>query len=83
MPLKDKKGALRGYVKIMRDLTDSKRTQDALRAQMEELTRFNSAAVGRETRMIDLKREINALKERLGEIPRYKTDDSPGESEEK
>jgi two-component system CheB/CheR fusion protein len=69
--VRDKSGGLRGFVKIMRDLTESKRTQEALREQMEELRRFNAAAVGRETRMIELKREVNELCRRLGEPARY------------
>jgi protein-histidine pros-kinase len=36
-----------------------------------ELERFNRIAVGRELRMIEMKKEINALCERLGEPPRY------------
>jgi two-component system CheB/CheR fusion protein len=71
MPLRDKGGALRGYVKIIRDLTESKRNQEAVREHVDELTRFNSAAVGRETRMIELKKEINDLCTRLGEPARY------------
>jgi two-component system CheB/CheR fusion protein len=71
MPLRDKAGALRGFVKIIRDLTESKRTEEALREQMDELTRFNTAAVGRESRMVELKKEINELAARLGEGPRY------------
>jgi two-component system CheB/CheR fusion protein len=71
MPLRDKAGGLRGFVKIMRELTETKRTQEALAEQMEELTRFNAAAVGRETRMIELKRESNELCARLGEPARY------------
>jgi two-component system CheB/CheR fusion protein len=47
---------------------------DALRRNVEELRRFNEAAVGRETRMIELKKEVNALAERLGETPRYPLD---------
>jgi two-component system CheB/CheR fusion protein len=74
MPLRDQAGGLRGFVKIMRDLTESKRTQEALREQMDELTRFNAAAVGRESRMIDLKKEINELCGRLGEPARYSLD---------
>ncbi len=70
-PLRDSSGQLRGYVKIIRDLTESKRTQEALREHIEELTRFNVAAVGRETRMIELKKEVNQLCDRLGEAARY------------
>ncbi|HEY3913087.1 MAG TPA: chemotaxis protein CheB [Verrucomicrobiae bacterium] len=71
MPLLDKNGGFRGFLKIMRDLTETKHTQEALRERMDELTRFNAAAVGRESRMIELKKEINALCSRLGEPPRY------------
>ncbi len=47
---------------------------EELQAKNEELTRFNRAAVGRELRMIELKREVNALCARLGEPARYKLD---------
>jgi PAS domain S-box-containing protein len=80
MALRDPSGGLRGCVKIMRDLTESKRTQEALSDQMDELKRFTAVAVGRETRMIDLKKEINELCSRLGEPARYSL---AGEEEEK
>jgi two-component system CheB/CheR fusion protein len=79
MPLRDG-GDLRGYVKIMRDLTEAKKTQEALRDHVDELTRFNVAAVGRETRMIDLKKEVNELCGRLGEGPRYPLEFETGHS---
>jgi len=47
------------------------RTADDLRAANVELTRFNHAMVGRELRMIELKKEINTLCERTGEPRRY------------
>jgi hypothetical protein len=72
--LREKSGAFYGFLKIMRDLTESKRTQEALQQQMEELTRFNAMAVGRETRMIELKEEINELCSRHGEPQRYSVD---------
>lgn len=67
MPLKNDSGESIGLVKIMRDLTQQKQAQD-------ELERFNRAAVGRETRMIELKKEVNDLCERIGEKPRYRLD---------
>jgi two-component system CheB/CheR fusion protein len=73
-PLRDSSGALRGFVKIMRDLTESKRTQESMREHIDELTRFNMAAVDRETRMIELKREVNEMCARLDEEPRYAPD---------
>jgi methyl-accepting chemotaxis protein len=42
-----------------------------LRQRSDELERFNRAAVGREQRMIELKREVNALRARLGLEPEY------------
>ncbi len=74
MALRDKSGALHGYVKIMRDLTERKRTEESLAEHVEELTRFNRAAVGRESRMIELKQEINKLLARLNEPGRYPLD---------
>ncbi|MBL9092066.1 MAG: PAS domain S-box protein [Planctomycetaceae bacterium] len=56
MPLRDAAGRVGGFGKIMRDLTDRKRVQEELHEQMEELTRFNEAAVGRELRMIELQK---------------------------
>jgi PAS domain-containing protein len=52
----------------IRDITERKQAEEALReshAQLqshaEELTRFNDTAVGRELRMIELKKEVNEL----------------------
>lgn len=47
---------------------------EELKAMNEELARFNRAMVGRETRMIELKKEINELCRKLGEPQRYATD---------
>jgi PAS domain S-box-containing protein len=56
------------------DITERKRAEESLRESNKELTRFNRAAVGRELRMIELKKEINALCARAGEMPRYPLD---------
>jgi hypothetical protein len=56
-----------GVVLTFVDITERQRT-------LEELTRFNKAAVGRENRMIELKKEINELLGRLGEPSRYSLD---------
>jgi two-component system CheB/CheR fusion protein len=45
--------------------------EEILREKMEELTRFNNAMIGRETRMIELKKEVNELCKQLGEAQRY------------
>jgi PAS domain S-box-containing protein len=76
--LRDEAGALRGFTKVVRDTTERKLAEDALaqshtrlQTHADELSRFNRVAVGREVRMIDLKKEINELCARLGEAARY------------
>ncbi len=66
------------------DITTRKRAEaalqqqaEALRASNEELQRFNRAIVDRELRMIELKREINELCQRLGEPPRHASVPAP------
>lgn len=61
------------------DLTERKRNEKAMeqkneeiRAHSDRLARFNESAVGRELRMIELKREVNELCAKLGEPPRYR-----------
>ena len=47
------------------------RADQRLRAQLDELRRWQSVMVGREMRVLELKREVNALQARLGEPSRY------------
>jgi PAS domain S-box-containing protein len=63
---------------MIHDITARRRAEvelrqraEALRAKHAELEFFNRAMVGREMRMIELKQEINALCQRLGEPPRH------------
>jgi two-component system CheB/CheR fusion protein len=69
-----------GVVLTFVNITDRKQAEQALREQMEEMKRFNAVAVGRETRMIELKKEVNELAARLGEPPRYPLDFEDEES---
>ena len=48
-----------------------RQAEDGLRVSNQELTRFNAAMVGRELRMIELKKEVNALCAELHQPPRY------------
>ncbi|MFA7060451.1 MAG: PocR ligand-binding domain-containing protein [Pedobacter sp.] len=69
------------------DITERRQAEEFLRQKAEELRSsnvelelFNRAAVGRELRMIELKEEINELCRRLGEPPRYGTDNLEADS---
>lgn len=64
--------------RLAADAIERKQSDDLLHEQMGDLQRFNAVAVGRETRMVDLKKEINTLLARLGEPPRYR----PAEDDE-
>jgi PAS domain S-box-containing protein len=64
-------GDVGGIVIFAEDITKRWQAEDELRARNEDLTIFNNAAVGRELRMIELKKEINDLCIKVGEQPRY------------
>jgi len=60
------------------DITERKQAEEALllsnaelRLHAEQLNRFNRAAVERELRMIELKKEVNQLRQRMGEAAPY------------
>jgi len=70
---KDRKNNVIGYFWAMSDISESKRFQESLekeveertkelREKLEELERFQKIAVGRELKMIELKKEVERLK---------------------
>ncbi|MBI5101383.1 MAG: PAS domain S-box protein [Nitrospirae bacterium] len=78
---RDASGKIVRSVGMVHDVTERKQAEEEikrkveeLKANNEELIRFNTAAVGRELRMIELKKEINELCEKAGLEPRYKID---------
>ncbi len=54
------------------DITEQKKSDEALRQKIEELEQFNDLTVGREIKMIELKKEVNSLLKKLGNKERYK-----------
>ena len=67
---------------FVQDITDRKRAEVKQREQVDELQRWHSLMMGREDRILDLKREINRLLLEKGEPPRYPSvqPEKPGES---
>jgi hypothetical protein len=53
------------------DITERKQAEEEIKKQLEELQRWNTATLGRETRILDLKREVNELLGKAGQPTRY------------
>ena len=70
-PIIDAAGELVGYLGADRDITERKRAEAQLNEQLDELRRWHKATLGRETRILDLKREVNELLAQVGKPPRY------------
>jgi chemotaxis methyl-accepting protein methylase/PAS domain-containing protein len=70
-PYRTMEDRINGVVITFVDISKRKDMEEQLRQNLEELTRFNRAMVTRESRMIELKKEINTLSQRLGEPTRY------------
>ena len=54
------------------EITEREHAEEQLRMKMEDLECFNRLVVGREQRMIELKREINELLRELGREEKYR-----------
>ena len=54
------------------DITDIKATSEELKSKFDELARFRRMAIGRELKMIELKKEINDLIKANGAADKYK-----------
>ena len=70
-PVLDTTGALASVVCQWVDITKRKRAEEQMAEQLEELRRWHELTLGRETRVIELKREVNALLDKAGQPPRY------------
>jgi AmiR/NasT family two-component response regulator len=61
-------------VELRREIVERKRAEEEILRHVDALERFNNASVGRELRMVELKKEINELLTRVGEAPRFPLD---------
>ena len=55
----------------VQDITERKQVEEKLISRNKELELFNEVTVGRELKMIELKKEINELLEKSGKKPKY------------
>ncbi len=53
------------------DITEQKLAEEKINEQLHELQRWYDVTSGREERIIQIKKEVNELKKRLGEPPAY------------
>jgi len=58
------------------DITERKQTEMRMSEQLNELKRWQKATLGREGRILELKREVNELLTQMGQPPRYHSPDS-------
>ena len=70
-PYRTSEDRINGIVLTFVDITTRKENELELKKNLDELERFNRAMVSRETRMIELKKEVNELCKRIGEPQKY------------
>ena len=70
--MNDEQGQVTSVISTARDITERKQAEEALQRAYEELERFNRVTLGRELRMIELKKEINTLLNAAGQPAKYR-----------
>ena len=70
-PVQDKTGDIIGVAIFAQEITERKHMEEELRRNVEELEQFSNLAIGREIKMIQLKEEINELRDQLGQREKY------------
>jgi two-component system CheB/CheR fusion protein len=70
-PIKDAAGNVVAGIVVFLDITERKHAEIKIASQLEELRRWQNVMLGREDRVLELKREVNDYCSRVGEAPRY------------
>jgi PAS domain S-box-containing protein len=78
-PIRDKNGQDTEILAVGTDITERKRAEAQLAEQLDELRRWHAATLGREARVLDLKREVNELLAQAGQPPRYPSAEAEGQ----
>jgi PAS domain S-box-containing protein len=77
----DAVGRVSGSRDMFVDITERKVAERAIGQQLDELQRWNRATLGRESRILDLKGEINELLGKAGRPLRYSSAEARGKEE--
>lgn len=70
-PIINNDGTIIGATRIARDVTSQRELEAGLQQRLDELRRWQKATLGRESRTLELKREVNQLLTQMGKAPRY------------
>ncbi len=73
IPLFGSDGVVKGFIEMVENITERKKAEEELQKGMEQLERFNRLAIGRESRIIELKRQVNDLLAELGREHEYRS----------
>lgn len=60
---------------ICRDITERKQAEEKIKNNLAEISRFNKVMVGRELKMIELKKEVNDILKKNGLPEKYKVNE--------
>ena len=69
--VKDDDGMVTHYIGAHHDITERKKADEALREKMDHIEEMNKIMIGRELRVIEMKKEVNELARELGREPKY------------
>ncbi|MCK4255827.1 PAS domain S-box protein, partial [candidate division WOR-3 bacterium] len=67
----DRTGKVIHYDGILEDITERKHAEQELKKRLDQLEVYYKATMGREGRIVELKREVNELSEQLGKEKKY------------
>ena len=70
-PIHDENKNVIGIAGTTRDIDARKKAEIKIQEQIDELRRWNAVTLGRENRIIELKKEINDLLMKMNQPPRY------------
>lgn len=70
-PVRNSEGTITSGVVIFHDITAKREVESVLKQKIDDLERFNNLMIGRELKMMELKKEINDLLVESGQHTKY------------